>query len=123
VFALIPGDFESQPGRLLLLESGFRFAANTSTCRIPQPIQVSQPASILVEAAIGSALNHMLNVGKSGNALSRYPEKHPKLCRGDSGDLLAAITRSWASIYCRCVGHDGLKHTSNAKRNQYFLGV
>jgi hypothetical protein len=65
----------------------------------------------------------MLDFGKSGNTLSRYPKVPAKLRSGDSGDLLAAIEPSSASIYCRCVGRDRLKHTSGAQRNQDFLGL
>jgi hypothetical protein len=39
-------------------------------------------------------LDHMLNIGKSGNALSGYTEVHPKLRRGDSGNLLAVFASS-----------------------------
>jgi hypothetical protein len=49
----------------------------------------------------------MLDIGKSGNALSCYPEVHPKLRRGNIGGLPAAFAPSCASIYRRCVGHDG----------------
>jgi hypothetical protein len=41
----------------------------------------------------------MLVVGKRGDALSRYPETHPKLRSGAGGGLLAAFAPSWASIY------------------------
>src|SRR5262250_2038572 len=44
------------------------------------------------------------------------------LCSTFSGDGLAAFAPSWASIYRRCVGHDGLSIRPLRQRNQAFLG-
>jgi len=58
----------------------------------------------------------MLDFGKSGNTLSRYPKVPAKLRSGDSGNLLAAIEPSWASIYCRCVTGSSIRLERNGTK-------
>ena len=57
--------------------------------RIAQPVKIAQSASVPIESPIGQAFDHMLDIGESGNTLSRYSEMHRNLRRGDSGALSA----------------------------------
>src|SRR5689334_10555454 len=49
-----------------------------------QPRQIFQSGIVLIEFAVGQAIDHML-IGKGGDPLSGEPEMRGKLCCGDAG--------------------------------------
>jgi len=49
-----------------------------------QPRQIFQSGLVLIEFAVGQAIDHML-IGKGGDPLSDEPEMRGKLCCGDAG--------------------------------------